>query len=72
MKLTHDEVRLLARTVRLDIPDEDIENVTLRLSALFAAMQTIEAELGPAMDAVDPVPPVIRTMNTDVARATAR
>ena len=58
MRLTHDEVRLLARTVRLEIPDEDIENVTLRLSALFAAMETIEAELGAAMDAVDPVPPV--------------
>jgi len=58
MRLTHDEVRLLARTVRLEIPDEDIENVTLRLSALFAAMETIEAELCAAMDAVDPVPPV--------------
>jgi Asp-tRNA(Asn)/Glu-tRNA(Gln) amidotransferase C subunit len=58
MRFTHDDVRLLARTVRLDIPDEDIENVTLRLSALFAAMEKIEAELGPAMDAVDPVPPV--------------
>lgn len=58
MKLTHEEVRVLARTVGLEIPDEDIANVTLRLSALFSAMQTIEAELGSAMDAVDPVPPV--------------
>lgn len=58
MKLTHDEVRLLARTVGLAIPDEDLENVRIRLEALFAAMQGIEAELGGAMDAVEPVPPV--------------
>lgn len=58
MKLTHGEVRMLARTVGLDIPDEDIEDVTLRVSALFAAMESIEGELGDAMDAVDPVPPV--------------
>jgi len=58
MKLTHEDVRTLAHAVRLDIPDEDIENVTLRLSALFDAMQAIEAELGAALDAVDPVPPV--------------
>lgn len=58
MKLTENDVRVLARTVDLEIPDEDIANVATRLSALFAAMQRIEAELGTAMDEVDPVPPV--------------
>ncbi len=58
MKFTREEVRVLAGAIGLDIPDEDIENVALRLSALFAAMQSVEAELGGAMDAVDPIPPV--------------
>lgn len=58
MKLTTDDVRLLARTVGLAIPDEDIGNVAIRLSALFTAMEAVEADLGPMMDTVDPVPPV--------------
>jgi len=49
---------LLARTVDLDIPEEDLDNVTIRLSALFSAMESIELELGAEMDEVDPVPPV--------------
>lgn len=58
MKLNHDQTRVLAAAVGLDIPDEDIENVTLRLSALLDAMAQIESELGAEMDAVEPVPPV--------------
>ena len=58
MKLTREQVRLLARTLDFEIPDEDLDNVTIRLSALFSAMESIEAELGAEMDEVDPVPPV--------------
>lgn len=58
MKLSAEQVRLLASTVGLEIPDEDLDNVTLRVSALFASMAQIEAELGEAMDAVEPIPPV--------------
>ena len=58
MKLTHDDVRFLGRTVGLQIPNEDIANVTLRLEALFSAMEAVEAELGSAMDEVEPLPPV--------------
>jgi hypothetical protein len=58
MKPDRRDVEALARSVGLEIPDEDIDNVTLRLAALFAAMERVEAELGPAMDAVDPLPPV--------------
>lgn len=58
MKLSPDDVRFLGRTVGLAIPDEDLANVTLRLEALFAAMERLEAELGEAMDQVEPIPPV--------------
>ncbi len=58
MKLTPGEVRLLAATVGLEIPDEDLDNVTLRISALLASMAQMERELGEAMDAVEPLPPV--------------
>lgn len=58
MKLDQNEVRTLAAAVGLDIPDADLPNVTLRVSALLAAMATMERELGAAMDAVEPVPPV--------------
>ena len=58
MKITRDQVKSLAQAVNLEIPDEDLDNVTIRVGALFAAMDAIEAELGAEMDRVEPVPPV--------------
>jgi hypothetical protein len=58
MKLTRDQTKMLAATVGLDIPEHDLDNVTLRVSGLLSAMEQIEAELGAEMDAVEPVPPV--------------
>lgn len=58
MKLTRDQVKALAILVDLRIPDPDLENVAIRVSALLSAMEAIEKELGAEMDAVEPVPPV--------------
>ena len=58
MKLTREQTRTLAATVGLDIPDADLDSVTLRTSALLASMERMEAELGAEMDAVEPLPPV--------------
>ena len=58
MKVTRDQVKLLAATVNLEIPEEDLDNVTIRVGSLFAMMDSIEAELGAEMDKVEPVPPV--------------
>ena len=48
----------MARAVSLDIPQADVENVRLRLSALLTAMEEIERELGGEMDRTEPIPPV--------------
>ena len=58
MKLTRDQVKLLAAAVDLRIPDEDLDNVTIRVSALLSAMDQIEVELGEEMNHLEPVPPV--------------
>ena len=58
MKLSRDQVKALAATVDLQIPERDLDNVTIRVSALLSAMENIEAELGDAMNAVEPLPPV--------------
>lgn len=58
MKLTRDQVKVLAAAVNLEIPDQDLDNVTIRVAALLSAMEIIEAELGQEMDAVEPLPPV--------------
>lgn len=58
MKLTRDQTRVLAAAAGLEIPEEDLDNVTFRVSALLESMAQIEAELGEEMDAVEPVPPV--------------
>ena len=58
MQLTIQQVREMARAVSLDIPEADVENVRLRLSALLTAMEEIERELGGEMDRTEPIPPV--------------
>ncbi|TGG94272.1 hypothetical protein E4656_08895 [Natronospirillum operosum] len=58
MKVTLDDVRTLARLQQLQIPDNELENVATRLSTWLTAMEQIEAELGEAMNNVDPIPPV--------------
>jgi len=58
MKISRDQARLLAQTVDLEIPEADLDNVTLRVSALLAAMAEMERVLGEEMDAVEPLPPV--------------
>jgi Asp-tRNA(Asn)/Glu-tRNA(Gln) amidotransferase C subunit len=58
MKLTRDQVKTLAAAVSLEIPEEDLDNVTIRVTALLEEMERIEAELGEQMDRVEPVPPV--------------
>jgi len=58
MNLSRDQVKALATAVDLQIPEKDLDNVTIRVSALLSAMENIEAELGEAMNAVEPLPPV--------------
>ena len=58
MELTREEIVAMAKAVSLEIPESDLENVRLRLSALLTEMEAIESELGVEMDKVDPVPPV--------------
>ncbi len=58
MVMTREQLVTMARSVGLEIPEADLENVMLRLSALLEAMEAIECELGPAMDRTEPVPPV--------------
>jgi hypothetical protein len=58
VKVTREQVQALAAAVDLEIPAEDLDNVTIRVAALFSAMEAIEAELGEEMDRVEPVPPV--------------
>ena len=58
MDLTKDDIRNLAKTAALDIPDADLNTVAIRFSSLFSLMDQIEKELGDEMDKVDPVPPV--------------
>ncbi|MGZ8153834.1 MAG: hypothetical protein ACXWUH_16365 [Burkholderiales bacterium] len=58
MELTKEQLVAMAHAVSLEIPDEDIENVRLRVSGLLSEMEAIETALGAEMDKVDPVPPV--------------
>lgn len=56
--LKKEQTQALALIAGLEIPEVDLDNVTLRLSALLESMAEVEAELGAEMDAVEPLPPV--------------
>lgn len=58
MKLTIGDVRIMARAINLDIPENDLNAVAIRLSGLLEAMAVIESDLGDEMNETDPVPPV--------------
>lgn len=56
--LKREQTRALALIAGLNIPEGDLDNVTLRLSALLESMEELETELGTEMDSVEPLPPV--------------
>lgn len=58
MELTREQVLAMSQAIGLEIPQADLNNVRLRLSAGLAAMIEIECELGAEMDQNEPVPPV--------------
>ncbi len=51
-------VRSMGEMIGLEIPESDLDAITIRLGELLSAMDDIERELGPEMDQVDPIPPV--------------
>lgn len=56
--LKREQTQALALIAGLKIPEGDLDNVTLRLSALLESMEELETELGTEMDSVEPLPPV--------------
>ena len=58
MELTREQLLAMTQAIDLDIPQADLNNVRLRLSAGLAAMAEIERELGAEMDKTEPIPPV--------------
>ena len=63
IEFSREDIEAMARAVSLEIPQADVENVRLRLSALLTEMEAIERELGVEMDKVDPVPPVFEKLD---------
>ena len=59
MELTREQVRAMASAIDLEIPEGDLGNVVLRLSAALTAMEGIERELAAVMDKMEPLPPVV-------------
>ncbi len=58
MELTSQQAREVATLIGLEIPEDDLAGVALRLSSLLTAMEGIELELGALMDKTEPIPPV--------------
>ncbi|WP_414474527.1 hypothetical protein [Microvirga sp. M2] len=53
-----DQLRVLTQLQGLNVPEEDFESIAIRLSTWLTAMEDIEAELRPLINAAEPIPPV--------------
>ena len=58
MKLTREQVRCLASTVDLQIPESELDEVLRHLESLMTVMEEIETKIGDQLDQIEPVPPV--------------
>lgn len=57
--LIHPEhIKSVASLSGLDIPEEDLLDVAVRLSAMLTALEEFELEMGDRIDAFEPIPPV--------------
>jgi hypothetical protein len=57
-EITVTQVRTMLEFQGLRVPDDELNNVAIRLSTWLAALAEIEAVLGDRMNEVDPIPPV--------------
>ena len=58
IKVTEAYVRAALDLQGIPVPEDEINNVFLRLSLWMKAFNEIETALGDQMDEVDPIPPV--------------
>ena len=58
MNVSRRQVGELARTVGLDIPENEIDQVARQLASLLTAMQEVEDKFGHLHDQEEPIPPV--------------
>ncbi|MDB5743964.1 MAG: hypothetical protein JWR68_2279 [Polaromonas sp.] len=58
MQVSTEQIKIISQMQGLTLPEEDLENVALRLSTWLTAMEQIEAAMGPEINAAEPIPPV--------------
>jgi hypothetical protein len=58
MDVTKDQLRTLTKLQGLNVPEEDLESIEIRLSTWLTAMEQIEIELGAEINKAEPIPPV--------------
>lgn len=58
MRVTRDFVEAGLALNGVPVPEDEIENVRLRLELWLAALEEVETAIGAEMNAVDPIPPV--------------
>lgn len=58
MNVHSEQVRLLGSLQGLVFPEDDLNNIALRLSTWLTAMEEIEKEMGAQMNLVEPIPPI--------------
>lgn len=58
MKVTTEHVRMAGHLSGLTIPEEDLVDVAVRLSAMLTALEEFELLMADQIDVFEPIPPV--------------
>jgi hypothetical protein len=57
-KITDADARTLLQLHGLNLPEDEVTEVAVRLSSLFQLVEIMESEIGKHIDETDPVSPV--------------
>jgi hypothetical protein len=58
MKLNLEQVRTLIELQGLNVPEDELQNIAIRLSTWLTAMEQIEGEIGHLINQEEPIPPI--------------
>lgn len=58
MNIDREHIRLLTGMQGITVPDSELDSIAIRLTTWLSALEEIEKEIGPQINAAEPIPPV--------------
>ena len=58
MQINREQVRLLTQMQGIQVPENELDSIAIRLTTWLSALDEIEKEIGPQINTAEPIPPV--------------